>query len=325
MRRRELLGVLGGAAAAWPFAASAQQLTMPLVGFLNSSSARDFQSAVEGIREGLNETGYVEGRNMAIEFRWAENQYDRLPALAADLIQRQPAVIIANTPAAPIVKAATSTIPIVFLSAADPVQAGLVASLNRPGGNLTGVSVLNVELGPKLLELLHALVPRATTVALLINPSHPAAERVLRDMHAAAATLGLQILVLHASTDRHLEDAFATLRQGGAMGLVVAPDPFFISRSKQLAALAVRHKVPTISPYRQFTAAGGLMSYGGSIGEAFRQVGIYVGRILKGEKPADLPVQQRTNLEMIINMKAAKALGLTVPLALLGRADEVIE
>lgn len=324
LRRREFLRLVGGGAA-FPLAARAQQPAMPVVGFLNSASAREYQSEAAAVREGLSAAGYVEGQNVAIEFRWADDQYDRLPALAADLVRRQVAVIVANTPAAPVAKAATSTIPIVFLSAADPVQAGLVASLNRPGGNLTGVSILNVELGPKRLELLHGLLPQATAVALLVNPTHPAAEVLSRELRAAAGTLGLQFHILRASTDTDLENAFASLRQLKAVGLVIGPDPFFISRSKQLAALTVRHMVPAISPYSPFAAAGGLMSYGGSLAEPFRLVGVYAGRILNGEKPADLPVQQSTKLELIINLKTAKALGLTVPLPLLGRADEVIE
>jgi putative ABC transport system substrate-binding protein len=324
VRRREFLGVVGGAAA-WPLRAVAQQQTIPVVGFLNSASAAEYESAIAAVRVGLSETGYVEGRNVAIESRWADNQYDRLPTLAADLVRLQVAVIVANTPAAPAAKAATSSIPIVFLSATDPVQAGLVASLSRPGGNLTGVSILNVELGPKRLELLYGLLPGSTAFALLINPKHPAAKTMSQELQAAARALGLQLHVLQAGSDPELENAFASVRQIPAAGIVVGPDPFFVSRSEHLASLALRYRVPAISPYRPFAAAGGLISYGGSLGEPFRQVGIYAGRILSGEKPADLPVQQSTKLEMIINMKAVKALGITVPLPLLGRADEVIE
>ncbi len=298
---------------------------MPVIGFLNSASAKEYDLSIAAFRKGLSEAGYAEGRNVAVEYRWAEDHYDRLPALAAELVRREVAVIVANTPAAPVAKVATKTVPIVFLTAADPVETGLVASLNRPGGNLTGISILNAELGAKRLELLQQLLPSATTVALLANPTHPATESVSKDLQDAARTLGLQLHVLRASSDPDFDRVFESVQQLKASGLVIAPDPFFISRSSQLAALTVRHTVPAISPYRPFAIAGGLMSYGGSLHEPWRQVGVYAGHVLKGEKPADLPVQQTTKLELIINLKTVKALGLTVPLPLLGRADEVIE
>jgi putative ABC transport system substrate-binding protein len=325
MRRRDLFLLVGGATAAWPLAARAQQEAIPIIGFLNGASSWEYATSAAAFRQGLSEAGYFEGRNVFVEYRWAEGHYNRLPALAADLVHRQVAVIAANTQAAPVAKAATTTIPIVFLTGGDRVAAGLVASLNRPGGNLTGVTTLNVELEPKRLELLHELVPTATVVAVLVNPANPISETQSRSMQTAARTLGMQLHVLRASTDGDLDTAFATLAKLRAGGLVIGVDAFFISRSERLAALALRHAVPAISQFREFVAAGGMMSYGGSLKDAFRLMGVYTGRILRGDKPADLPVQQETKVELIINLKATKALGLSVPLTLLGRADEVIE
>jgi putative ABC transport system substrate-binding protein len=310
-----------------PLAARAQQPALPVIGFLATESADLFAGPLRAFHQGLSETGHVEGRNVAIEYRWADGQNDQLPALAADLVRRRVSVIVAGggTPTVLAAKAATATIPTIFYVAVDPVEHGYVASLNRPGGNLTGVSNLAGELGPKRLELLHELVPTATIMAVLVNPTIPTAETLSRDLQAAARPLGLELHVLHASTDREIETAFATLLQLRAGALVIAPNLFFVSRIERLAALTVRHGVPTIFQFREFAAAGGLMSYGGSITESFRLVGAYTGRILKGEKPADLPVQQLTRIELIINMKTAKTLGLTFPITLLGRANEVIE
>ena len=327
MKRREFITVLGGAAVAWPFAARAQQPAMPVIGYLGAESPAAFASRVRAFRQGLGETGYAEGRNVAIEFRWAEGQHNRLSALAADLVGRQVAVIVApgGAPAALAAKSATTTIPIVFEMGADPVALGLVASLNRPGGNLTGVASLNVELSPKRLEILHELVPTATVVAVLVNPTSPTTDSQLRNLEAAARILGLQLHVLHASTERDFDTVFETLLQLRAGGLVVASDGFFATHGEQLAALTVRHAVPAIHQSRDFTIAGGVMSYGGNFRESHRAAGVYTGRIIKGDKPADLPVQQVTKVELAINMKTAKALGLTFPITLLGRADEVIE
>jgi putative tryptophan/tyrosine transport system substrate-binding protein len=326
MRRRDFITLLGGAAAALPLTARAQQPAMPVVGFLNSGSPEPYAPALAAFRQGLKETGYVEGQNVAIEYRWAHAQYDRVPAMAAELVRHQVSVIVANTPGAQVIKPAITTVPIVFTTGSDPVSVGLVASLSRPGGNVTGVTTLNVEVAPKRLELAQQLVPTATIIAVLVNPTNPNTKTELRALQAAAPALGLQLHILHASTERDLEMAFATLPQLRASVLVISgADTFLISRSEQLAALTVRHAVPTIFQFREFAAAGGLMSYGGSITDSYRQAGIYAGRILKGEKPADLPVQQSTKVELIINLKTAKALGLDMPTSILLRADEVIE
>ena len=325
MKRREFITFLSGAAAAWPLAARAQQPAMPVVAFLNGASPDGYAPMVAAFRQGLKEIGFVEGQNVAVEYRWAEGQYDRLPAMATELVRRQPAVIVANTAAVLAVKAATTTIPIVFTTGSDPVQIGFVASLARPGGNVTGVTQLAVEVAPKLLELAHELVPTATIIAVLVNPTHPNTETQLRVLLAAARILGVQLHVLHASTDRDFDTVFATLAQLRPGALVIGTDGFFNGRPEQLAALTLRHAVPTIYQNREFAVAGGLMSYGGSTLDIYRIAGTYTGRILKGEKPADLPVQQSTRIELIINMKTAKALGLTFPITLLGRADEVIE
>ena len=325
MKRRTFIAGIGGTAA-WPVVGRAQQAAMPVIGFLNSASPGGYAPMVAAFRQGLKEAGFVEGQNVAVEFRWAEGQYDRVPGIALDLVGRQVAVIVANTPGVLAIKAATTTIPIVFTTANDPVQLGLVASLARPGGNVTGVTQLAIEVGPKRLELLHELVPTANLIALLVNPTNPtSAETQSRDMQAAARILGVQLHVLHASTDRDIDTVFATLAQLRAGALAIGADAFLYGRSEQLAALAFRHAVPAISYERAFSAAGGLMSYGGSTPDAYRLAGVYTGRILKGEKPSDLPVQQSTKVELIINLKTAKALGITIPLTLLGRADETIE
>jgi putative tryptophan/tyrosine transport system substrate-binding protein len=305
----------------------AQQPAVPVVGFLNAASPDGYAHLVAAFRQGLKETGYVEGQNVAIEFRWAKGQYDRVPAMAAELVRRQVAVIVANTPGNLAAKAATTTIPIVFTTSGDPVQIGLVASLSRPGGNVTGVTQLNVEVGSKRLQLVHELVPTATIIAVLVNPTNPNTEGLVRvrDLQAASRTLGLQLHVLQASTERDLNTVFATLVQLRPGALLIVADPFLLGRSEQLAALALRHAVPAIFQDHEFAAAGGLMSYGGSVPDSYRLVGGYTGRILKGERPSDLPVQQSTKIELLINMKTAKALGLTIPETLLATADEVIE
>ena len=327
MRRREFITLLGGVAVAWPLPARAQQAAMPVIGFLHPGSPEANAKWVTGFRKGLAEAGYVEGRNVAIEYRWAEGQYDRLPSLAAELVQHQVTVIAAtSTPAALAAKAATSTVPIVFTTGGDPIKLGLVASMRRPGGNVTGATQLTVEVGPKRLELARELFPGATTFALLVNPANPLAATVSKDLQAVADTLGVRLHVLHASTEADFEAAFATAAQLRAAALVISTaDPLFNSHAAQLGALALRHRVPAIYQYREFAAAGGLMSYGGYATDTYRLGGVYTGRILKGEKPADLPVQQATKVELIINLKTAKALGISVPLPLSGRADELIE
>ena len=324
MKRREFITVLGGAAA-MPLVARAQQPT-PVVGWLGSDS-REQDTRLVHFRQGLKQSGYIEGQNLAIEYRWAEGQLDRLPALAADLVGRQVSVIALNgLPAARAAKAATATIPIVFEMAADPVQFGLVASLNRPSGNMTGVTSLNLEVAPKQLELVHEMVPAARVVALLINPANSEqAQSTMKEAQVAALSLGLELHVLHASGEREFDAVFASLGQMHAAALVIGPDPMLHSLSEQLGVLAFRHAIPAISPYRELTATGGLMSYGTSPANLYRPVGVYVGRILKGAKPADLPVQQAAKLELVINLKTAKALGLPIPQLLLARADEVIE
>jgi putative ABC transport system substrate-binding protein len=326
MNRRAVITLLGGAAA-WPLAARAQQPTMPLIGYLSSGAPKGFATRLAAFRQGLQETGYREGQSVAIEYRWAEGQNDRLPALAADLARRSVSVIAAIGGPAPALaaKSATTTIPIVFEMGADPVASGLVASLSRPDANITGATSLNEELGPKRLEILRELVPTAKIVALLANPTNPNAEIVTRTLETAARKLGIELHVLNASGERDFDLVFASLMQLRASGLVVSNDPFFVSRSEQLVNLALRHAVAAIFQSREFATVGGLMSYGGSVAEAHRQAGIYAGRIIKGEKPTDLPVQQVTKTELVINLKTAKALGLTVPPTLLARADEVIE
>jgi len=326
MRRRGFIKLLGGAVVSWPLAARAQQQPMPVLGYLDPTSPGDFAEPRRAFLQGLKEAGYVEGENVAISYRFAENQIDRLPELADDLVRHQVAVNFTFASGVFAAKAATTTIPIVFETAGDPVQLGLVTSLARPGGNLTGVTSLNAEVDAKLLELLHELVPSATTIALLVNPNTPnIAEATTKSLQGAARTLGLKMHVLHASADDDFDTVFATLVQLRAGALVIGPNPFFFTRSEQLGALAFRHAIPTICPYREFAAAGGLMSYGTNIPKLFREVGVHTSRILKGEKPADLPVQQSTKVEFYINLKTAKALGLNVPAAMQARADEMIE
>jgi len=324
MRRREFVAGLATATALPGWLAHAQSST-PAIGFLNGSSAEGYAPMVLAFKTGLKEAGFTDGQNVTIEFRWAAGRYDRLAAMAADLISRPVAVIIANTPANLVAKAATSTVPIVFTTSSDPIQAGLVASLNRPGGNVTGVSQLNVEVGPKRLELARELLPGIKAVALLVNPGNPQGDAVSKSAQVAAAGLGLDLKVLKAGTDAEMETAFAGFAALGAGALVIGTDAFFNGKTAQLARLSVRHAVPAIYQYDEFAENGGLMSYGGSIKDAYRTAGLYAGRILKGDKPGDLPVQQSTKVELIVNLKTAKALGIAVPLSLLGRADQIIE
>ena len=324
--RREFISLLGGAAAAWPLAARAQQAAIPVVGYLNNGSLESDASRLTGLRRGLNEIGYVEGRNFVVEYRWAGNQADRLPALAADLVQLRVTVIVAaGLLPALAAKAATTSIPIVFNVAADPVQLGLVASLNRPGGNLTGTNSLIGELGAKGLAVLHELMPSIATIGFLENPNNPVSGLMRRDVLAAAPVVGLKVQILKAGTDREIDAAFVSLVQAQTGALLVGNDPLFNSRIEQLVALAARHAIPTMYSWREFVVAGGLISYGLSLIENYRQTGLYTGRILKGEKPVDMPVMQTTKLELAINLKTAKALGLDVPPSLLSIADEVIE
>jgi putative ABC transport system substrate-binding protein len=326
MKRREFITLLGGAATAWPLAARAQQPGMPVIGFLNSGSPDTLAQLVAAFRQGLREDGYVEGQNLAIEYRWAGGVYERLPALAADLIRRQVSVIIAGAPPAVLAaKAMTSTVPIVFTSGGDPVELGFVSSLNRPGGNLTGVSFLVNELGAKRLELLHELVPKAALIGFLANPTRPSSEVETKDTQQAAQRLGVQVHIVNASSEREIDAAFANFVQQRVNALLIGTDSYYLTRRDQLVALAARLAVPTMYNLREYVVAGGLMSYGPSITDVYRQAGVYTAKILKGAKPAELPVVQPTKFELVINLKTAKVLGVTIPLIMQMTADEVIE
>ena len=325
MRRREFITLLGGAVTAWPLGAQAQQTAMPVIGFLRSTSAADSTNFVTSFRQGLKETGVVVGENVAIEYRYADNQLDRLSVLVTDLVRLPVAVIVVNAPAVHVAKGATTTVPIVFVTGSDPVKNAFVASLNRPGGNVTGVTFLAGQLGAKRLQLLRQLVPNATTIGVLVNPGSPETELERNDLRVAAQAIGQQLIILDVSNDRDIETAFATFMQRGAGALLVGSGPFLTSHRDQLVALAARDALPAAYDLREFVAAGGLMSYGSSLPSAYHQAGVYAARILKGEKPADLPVMQSTKFEFVINLKTAKALNLTVPQIMQMTADEVIE
>jgi len=325
MRRREFIKLLGGATAAWPLTARAQQPKLPVVGFLNGGSPDGYAPYATGFLHGLNETGYVEGKKVTVDYQWARGQYDRLRVMAADLIRRKVAVIAANTPAAPVAKAATTEIPIVFVSTGDPVMVGLVTSFNRPGGNITGVGLLGLELEGKRLGLLHQFLPGTTPIGVLVNAANPAADLQLRELQRTAGVIKRQIDIVRAGTALDIERAFAIAAQQGAGALLVVQDPFYNSQRKQLVALAARHKLPVMYPLREFAEIGGLISYGHDLVDGYRQMGVYAGRVLKGAKPADLPVVQPTTFEFVINLKTAKALGLTIPQSLIATADEIIE
>ena len=325
MRRRDVLSLLGGAAVSWPRRARAQQGAMPVVGFLNSETPQPYARFVDAFQQGLKELAYVDGQNVVIQYHWAGERYDLLPALASDLVRRNVAVIVTNPPSVLPAKAATPVIPILFVTSLDPVEAGIVNSLNRPGGNLTGITSLNVEVAPKRLEILHELLPAARVIGALVNPAGPNAEAQSQNLAAAAHSLGVQLQIVHSTTEAELDTAVAELGKLGVSGLVISADPLFVSRSEQRATITLRNSVAAIWQGRECVAAGGLMSYGTDIAYIYRQLGLFTGRILRGEKPADLPVQQVTKVELVINLNTAKALGLIVPLPLLGRADEVIE